>query len=210
MRINGMSIFFAVFNIIVAVIARSSHTFVANRENGLQFTMQARTVVHWSIDPYAPTFSFIVFAAHGNFATYFDHIIFHAVTLEQIGHHITGIAFGNCRSIELNTWIGFHDFPVFQPYFFIADELLQTIDKFRGYVIAVFEPKSPSVYEGRNGDVEFAIGYTRYLHCFIEHGNKKRIGLYRLIPVNFRNNGTIVERIQRIIEFFQFSHNFVV
>lgn len=119
--IDGMGILPTVAVVELAVVAAGGHGAIGEAEDGLEFLLNGERVVGGFGNAYSPGLLLLVESGDDDFSTNLHHQISHAVFLEQSGHDIATVAFGDGTAIEHGVRILFAEATTQELHFLIPD-----------------------------------------------------------------------------------------
>ena len=104
------------------------------------------------------------------------------------------------RGIYLeNTLIGFLNVPLVEDDVLETDQLAQTVNRCRADITSLLETKSPGIDQGGNSGVESAMALTVYLLGRAEDLGEELVCAHRVVVVDMRDDGLLIERRQGIV-----------
>ena len=129
--------------------------------------------------------------------------MFHPFLVEQPGHPVHSISFGDGTAVQHHPLIVLHYLAVFQSHFPVAHERLEAVYHARIDVDGVFEPESPGVHQRSYGDVECPVRFLGNLFCQRKHMREVFVQHGVLVVVDTGNDGVRIVGGEGVVHLHQ-------
>ena len=159
LRINCMCVLLTSFIVKITVVATRCHRYIRHVQSRLELMTNIQGVICRFYHAHPPRYTILVNSTSHDFATNFNHKVFHSSSTQVSCHHISTISLGNRRTVEHHSGITFPDSAINQRNLIITHESFDAIHLISRRHFPVLETKSPCIYQRGYCNVKGTIGF---------------------------------------------------